>query len=102
MPASEDVKTDPRQRLSALEAAVDALIARLTEAENRAGQAEGRREEVESLLREMTEGDADPAEMAERLESLEVENEDLRSRVDRGLDSVDRLLSQVRFLESQR
>jgi len=96
------VKTDPRQRLSALEAAVDALMVRLASAEDRADQAEAKREEVEALLREMTEGRADPAEMAERLEALEAENADLRSRVDGGLESVDRLLSQVRFLESQR
>ena len=102
MPASEDVKTDPRKRLSALESAVDALLVRLEHAEDVAEEATSRRDEVEVLLREMTDGKADPAAMAQRLEVLEAENADLRSRVDRGLESVDRLISQVRFLEDQR
>lgn len=102
MPASEEGRIDPRARLAALEAAVDTLIARASEAESRAVAAESRREEVEELLRRMTDGQADPAEMAERLETLEAENTDLRSRLDRGLEGVDRLLSQVRFLEDQR
>jgi len=102
VPTSEDVTTDPRKRLRALETAVDALVERVTGAEARAEAAETRRDEVETLLREMTEGKADPARMAEQLESLESENVDLRARVDQGLESVDRLLSQVRFMERQR
>lgn len=102
MPESEDVKTDPRKRLSALESAVDALLVRLAHAEDTAEEAQVRRDEVEVLLREMTDGKVDPAEMAERLATLETENADLRSRVDRGIESVNRLLAQVRFLEAQR
>lgn len=102
VPASEDVTTDPRQRLRSLEKAVDKLIERLRGAEVRASEAEARRAEVENLLREMTDGKADPAAMSERLEELETENTDLRVRVDRGLEGVERLLSRVRFMEDQR
>lgn len=102
MPASEDVTTDPRKRLRSLEQAVDGLLERLHEAEARADAAEGRTAEVEDLLREMTEGTRDPAAMAERLAALESENAELRDRVDRGLDGVERLLSRVRFVEDQR
>ena len=102
MPASEDVKTDPRKRLRSLEKAVAGLIDRLRASEARASDADRRREEVEELLREMTEGTADPAAMSERLEELETENADLRARVDRGLEGVERVLSRVRFMEDQR
>lgn len=102
MPESEDVEIDARERLKALESAVKGLVARLKETERRASAAESRRTEVEELLREMTEGTADPAEMADRLEELERENADLRDRVDRGLEGVERLLSRVRFMEEQR
>jgi len=102
VPASEDVTTDPRKRLRSLGKAVERLLARLEAAEERASTAEKRRDEVEKLLRKMTDGKADPAAMSERLGELEVENVDLRDRVDRGLEGVDRLLSRVRFLEDQR
>lgn len=102
MPESEDVRIDARERLEALETAVKRLVSRLKETERRASVAEERRTEVETLLREMTEGTADPAAMAGRLEELEEENTDLRDRVDRGLEGVERLLSRVRFMEEQR
>lgn len=102
MPESEDVQIDARERMSALEKAVQRLVTRLKETERRATSAEERREEVEGLLRDMTEGTADPAAMAERLEELEAENADLRGRMDQGLEGVERLLSRVRFMEDQR
>ncbi len=102
MPASEDVTPDPRKRLRSLEKAVERLIDRLEEAEGRVSAAEKRRNEVEKLLRQMTNGKADPAAMSERLGQLEAENSDLRERVDRGLEGVERLLSRVRFMEDQR
>lgn len=103
MPGSADVvNSSARERLAALEGAVQALLARVAESEASAAEATARRDEVEGLLREMTEGDADPAEMAQRLESLEEENGELRRRVDEGLAGVDRLLARIRFLENQR
>jgi predicted nuclease with TOPRIM domain len=102
VPGSEDVATDPRKRLRSLEKAVARLIERLEGAEVRASEAEGRRKEVEELLRKMTDGKADPAAMSERLGELEAENADLRERVDRGLAGVERVLSRVRFMEDQR
>jgi septation ring formation regulator EzrA len=102
VPASEDVTTDPRQRLRSLAKAVERLLERLEAAEARASAAEKRRVEVEDLLRKMTDGKADPAAMSARLEKLESENVDLVERVDRGLEGIDRLLARVRFMEDQR
>ncbi|MDT8368627.1 MAG: hypothetical protein RQ745_05440 [Longimicrobiales bacterium] len=92
----------PRERLDALEAAVEVLLDRLTSAERRAAISEERRTEVEVLLREMSAGSVDPAEMAERLQEVEAENEELRSRLDGGLERVERLLARVHYLEDQR
>jgi chromosome segregation ATPase len=96
------VNSSARERLAALEGAVQALLSRVAEAEASRAEAQARRDEVEGLLREMSEGDADPAEMAKRLEALEAENEELRHRIDEGLAGVDRLLARIRFLENQR
>jgi chromosome segregation ATPase len=96
------VNSSARERLAALEGAVQALLSRVAEAEASRAEAQARRDEVEGLLREMSEGDADQAEMAKRLEALEAENEELRHRIDEGLAGVDRLLARIRFLENQR
>ena len=36
-----------------------------------------------------------------RLKGLEQENADLRARLERGRDGVDRMLARIRFLENQ-
>lgn len=100
--SADDREKGAREGLQALDSAVSGLLERLASAVERAGEAEARRDEVEELLREMTEGTADPAEMSGRLTRLEEENADLRRRVDEAADGIDRLLSQIRFLEDQR
>ncbi len=90
-----------RQAFQALESAVTEALERIRDLSQRVEVAETRRDEVEVLLRDMTDGRADPAEMSERLSALEVENADLRARVDAGYEAVERLLSQLRFLEEQ-
>lgn len=103
MSGSGDVtNSEPRERLEAIETAVERLLERLAEAERRRAISEARRSEVEALLREMSGGSIDPAEMAERLQAMEAENDDFRSRIERGLERVDRLLARVRYLEDQR
>jgi hypothetical protein len=47
----------------------------------------------------MTTGEESPARMAERLEVLSAENEDLRRRLSEGRATAERLLARVRYLE---
>lgn len=63
---------------------------------------ETRRAELNDLLQGFQEGGRDPVEMAGRLGTLEKENADLRERVARGREGVERLLARIRFLEDQR
>ena len=97
----DKARLDDRQALQALEAAVGRALSRIEELSARAEKAEARRDEVELLLQKMTLGEESPSEMADRLKELEEENADLRRRVDDGFAGVERLLSQVRFLEGQ-
>ena len=90
-----------RAVLTSLEGAVGRALEELVRLRARAEAAEARQVEVEELLRKMTIGEASPSEMADRLNELEAENADLRRRVDEGHAGVERLLSQVRFLEDQ-
>lgn len=99
--ADKGTGADERAALKALDAAVSRALDRIAELTARAEKAEARREEVEVLLQKMTLGEESPSEMAERLKELEAENEDLRRRVDEGFAGVERLLSQVRFMEGQ-
>lgn len=100
--SADDSSQGAREGLQSLENAVTELLERLGEALETAEAAQARRDEVEALLRDMTDGKADPAEMSGRLSELEEENADLRRRIDEGAEGVDRLLSRIRFLENQR
>jgi predicted nuclease with TOPRIM domain len=102
---SEDRAADEvgeRAALQSLEGAVGKLLDRLRTVTVRAEKADVRRAEVEDLLRRITTGDESPATMNDRLQTLEVENEDLRARLTRGRETVERLLAKIRFLEEQR
>ena len=101
MSKSAGSRGSERAALKALDGAVGRLLEEVVSLRTRVEAAEGRRVEVEELLKKMTLGEASPAEMAERLKVLEEENSDLRRRVDEGYAGVERLLSQVRFLEGQ-
>ena len=99
--SEEDNSAPERAALQALEAAVSRALARIESLTKKLNKAEKRRSEVEKVLKKLADGEDSPAEMAERLKVLEAENADLRHRVDTGLGAVDRLLSQLRFLEDQ-
>lgn len=88
--------------LERLEGAVDEMLRTLERAHGRAVAAEARSAELEELLRRFSADDAAPGRLLTRLSALEAENEDLRGRVVRGRESVERLLAQIRFLEGQR
>ena len=105
MSTSEDRAAEgagERTALQALETAVGSLLERVRELSQRSDKADARRSEVEDLLRRITTGDESPAAMHQRLQTLEVENEDLRDRLRRGRETVERLLAKIRFLEEQR
>ena len=88
--------------LDRLEEAVDRALAELRAARDAAKEAEERSERSEQLLRQLVDGRQDPAALAEQVARLETENEDLRDRIGRGREAVDRILAGIRFLEERR
>lgn len=88
--------------LERLQGAVEEVLRRLELERGRAQAAEARSAELEELLRRFSADEAAPGRLLTRLRTLESQNEDLRGRVERGRESVERLLAQIRFLEGQR
>ncbi|NNK62775.1 MAG: hypothetical protein HKO98_06140 [Gemmatimonadetes bacterium] len=86
----------------AVDAAVGRAVARVRELEARARSADERAAEVEALLEKMASGEENPVQMKDELDRLQRENVDLRGRLDRGREGVERLLARIRFLEEQR
>ncbi|KPJ84292.1 MAG: hypothetical protein AMS19_01175 [Gemmatimonas sp. SG8_23] len=91
-----------------LEAAVEKLLERLgdestrTEAERERGNAaEARAAELAELVRRFTGNEGEADRLMSRLKRLEEENADLRTRLERGRDGVDRMIARIRFLENQ-
>ena len=84
-----------------LEEAVNSAAARLKELRSRLGQAQEDCREMKELLRKFTEGEEDPAGLMTRLSDLDSENGELRDRLKKGKEGVDRLLARIRFLEEQ-
>ena len=89
-----------RQPLDELEGAIGDMLDRFGWMNDRMALAQERSEDLEELLRRFT-GHEEPAEMVSRLRALEKENADLRSRLEQGRESVERLLAKIRFLENQ-
>lgn len=91
-----------RAAFRALDDAVSGLLASLREARARAEEEAARAAEVEALAQRFT-GDQEAAEgVLSRLVALEKENAELKARLERGREGVDRLLARIRFLEEQR
>ena len=82
-----------------VEEAVDRALARIRELEASLRETRVRKEEVESLLERMNTGEENPARMAQSLDVLGSENQELRSRLKVGREVTDRLLARVRYLE---
>ena len=91
-----------RAAFQRLETAVEEVLWRLERARGRAEAAEARSAELEELLKRFSADGGAAGQLLTRLRTLETENEDLRSRMERGRESVERLLAQIRFLEGQR
>lgn len=85
--------------LDALQGTVERVLREHLALEEELRSTRSRRDEVEELLQRMTTGEESPARMAERLEALTVENEDLKRRITEGRATAERLLARVRYLE---
>ncbi len=68
----------------------------------RAVEAEGRERDLQELLRRFTGDPEEAGRLLGRLRALQAENEDLRERLAKGREGVERILARLRFLEDQR
>ena len=91
-----------RQGLPALEAMVARAVDELRGLRERSSAATSRTAELEALLGGFQSGADSPQQMKERLDRIEAENLELRARVGQALETVERLLARVRFLENQK
>ena len=91
-----------REALDALEGAVARALERVAELELDRETALARSRELEGLLSAFSADGEAPDRMVARVKRLELENQDMRERMERGRESVERLLAKIRFLEEQR
>ncbi|MDH3272649.1 MAG: hypothetical protein OEN56_15030 [Gemmatimonadota bacterium] len=84
-----------------LEAAIGQLLDRLTTVRDRAEAAEAKNAELAQLVQRFTGNEHEAGQLMTRLKALEDENVELRGRLDRGRDGVDRMIARIRFLENQ-
>ena len=91
-----------RVALQQLERAVGEALVRMDGLRGRAEQAETKNGELSELLRRFLGDDAEAGRLLTRLQSLEAENADLKARLARGREGVERMLARLRFLEDQR
>ena len=102
MSASGDSAGRGREALGRLEGAVEQALLRSRQLAERLKEAEGRAEGLDAVLRRIGTGELEPAELVERMRAVEEENRELRLRLERGREGVERLLARIRFLEEQR
>lgn len=86
---------------SRLEDAVGELIDRLSQERARTAAAEAKNAELAELVERFTGNEDEADQLMSRLKALETENEDLRSRLERGRAGVERMIARIRFLENQ-
>jgi len=92
---------DERAAFARLERAVGRLLDRLETTTMRAEEAEARAEELATLVQRFTGDESEADRLLTRLGHLEAENLELRSRLERGRDGVDRMIARIHFLENQ-
>ena len=68
----------------------------------RAEMAEDRNAEFESLIKRFAGDEGDAGQVLHRLAELEEDNENMRSRLEAGQVSVDKLIAKIRFMEEQK
>ena len=85
-----------------LERIVDAALRHLGEVTRRAEMAEDRNAEFESLIKRFAGDEGEAGQVLQRLAELEEDNENMRSRLEAGQVSVDKLIAKIRFMEEQK
>ena len=85
-----------------LERIADAALRHLGEATRRAEMAEDRNAEFEALIKRFAGDEGDAGQVLHRLAELEEDNENMRSRLEAGQVSVDKLIAKIRFMEEQK
>lgn len=82
-----------------LEKIVEAALRHLTEVTRRVEIAEDRNAEFETLIKRFAGDEGDAGQVLHRLAQLEEDNEDMRSRLEAGQVSVNKLIAKIRFVE---
>lgn len=67
----------------------------------RAAAAEARVQELEAAVRDLSTGSMDPTALAADVERLQRENGELRDRIQRAHDSVERIRARLQFAEEE-
>ena len=88
--------------LHELDRAVGAAVARMRSLRVRAEEAASRARDAQEILRRFTGDPEEATRLLGRMRALEAENADLRQRLARGREGVERMLARLRFLEEQR
>lgn len=88
--------------LREMERAVGGALERLRSLRARAEEAESRERDLQELLRRFTGDPEEAGRLLGRMRALQEENADLRERLARGREGVERILARLRFLEDQR
>jgi hypothetical protein len=100
--SGDDAASVDRDALRRLEQVVARALQRIRDLESRLAEAERRATDLDQVLFDVTGGDLEPTVFVDSLRGLREENEQLRERLARGRDGVERLLAKIRFLEEQR
>ncbi|HSW29571.1 MAG TPA: hypothetical protein VLH75_08845 [Longimicrobiales bacterium] len=88
--------------LHELERAVGGALERLRALRARAEESEARERDLQELLRRFTGDPEEAGRLLGRMRALQAENADLRERLAKGREGVERILARLRFLEEQR
>lgn len=70
--------------------------------QRRARTAEARVRELEAALDDVSSGDLNPVQLAEKVEMLDAANASLRDRLERARGSIRRILDRLQFLQEER
>ena len=84
-----------------LEEAVDQAIDQLSTMSERIGLIEAKNTELAKLVERFTGDELEADRIVTQVRELEAENTELRDRLVRGREGVDRLLTKIQFLENQ-